>query len=191
MLRKIMLYHNVINSADSRMIKNMVAEQEREREDGSWYMGVENYLHLLNIEVGVVKESSKNVLREILKEKIVNRMTDVLIASKKKLKKMRFLNCETFQLKKYIKFGGGNDALDALKTRLNMRKVYGNYKGDHTLSRMCPYCDDVEDTTEHLIECSVFGATLLTKNDLANDNNIELWRQINEKVAVNMKWRDE
>ena len=38
---------------------------------------------------------------------------------------------------------------------------------------------------------SVFGATLLTKNDLANDNNIELWRQINEKVAVNMKWRDE
>ena len=190
MYRKIMLYHNVINSADSRLIKNMVAEQERERENGSWYMGVENYLQLLNIKVEVVKGSSKDVLRKIVKEKIVNRMRAVMITSKRKFKKMRFLNCENFQLKNYIKFGRGNDVLKALKTRLNMREIYGNYKGDHTLPRMCPYCDEEEDTTEHLIECLVFGETLLTRSDLANDENIEIWRQINEKVAVNMKWRD-
>ena len=65
----------------------MVAEQERERENGSWYMGVENYLQLLNIKVEVVKGSSKDVLRKIVKEKIVNRMRAVMITSKRKLKK--------------------------------------------------------------------------------------------------------
>ena len=190
MYRKIMLYHNIINSADSRLVKNMIEEQEREREDGTWFMGVLSYLQILNIKLEVVRESSKGVLKRIVKERIHERMNRTMIAAKEKYKKMRFLNCDSFELKKYIKFGGGNDALDALKTRLNMREIYGNYKGDFTLPRLCPYCEQEEDTTEHLIECSVFGVTQLNETDLTNDENIKLWKLINEKVAVNMKWRD-
>jgi hypothetical protein len=190
MYRKIMLYHNIINSADSRRIKNMVAEQEREREDGTWFMGVLRYLQTLDINLEIVKDSSKNVLKKIVKRKIIERMNATMIDSKRRYKKMRFLNCEDFKLKNYIKFGRGNDALDALKTRLNMREIYGNYKGDYALQRLCPYCEEEEDTTEHLIDCAVFGPSQFTIEDLANEDNIELWKQINEKVAVNMKWRD-
>ena len=57
-------------------------------------------------------------------------------------------------------------------------------------NQLCPYCEQEEDTTEHLIECSVFGVTQLNETDLTNDENIKLWKLINEKVAVNMKWRD-
>ena len=74
--------------------------------------------------------------------------------------------------------------------RLNMQEIYANYKGNYMLSRMCPYCQEEEDTTEHLICCTSFGPSNFTDEDLRNDKNIELWKQINEQVAVNMKWRD-
>ena len=116
-------------------------------------------------------------------------MNKLMKDSKGRYKKMRFLNCEKFELKEYIKFGNGHDAIQALKTRLNMQEIYGNYKGNYELPRICPHCEEEDDTTEHLITCPVFVPTNIDVDDLQDDGNVELWRQINELVAVNMKWR--
>ena len=153
----------------------MIAEQELSEENvGTWYTGVYEYLQMLKIDVNTVKESSKSTLKDIVKKQITERMAATMKEAKKKYKKMRFLNCEEFKLRQYIKDGEGNDAIQALKTRLNMRELYGNYKGDYTLPRLCPYCQKEEDTTEHLVDCSVFGSTYLTQKDLHDDENVEL-----------------
>ena len=189
MYRKIMLYRNILNSADDRLIKHMVAEQERNEEEGTWFDGVNKYLQLLNMNKEMVREMSKSTLKKLVKKQIVERMNKLMKDSKGRYKKMRFLNCEKFELKEYIKFGNGHDAIQALKTRLNMQEIYGNYKGNYELPRICPHCEEEDDTTEHLITCPVFVPTNIDVDDLQDDGNVELWRQINELVAVNMKWR--
>ena len=45
---------------------------------------------------------------------------------------------------------------EALKVRLNMVNIYGNYKKDLSKKRFCPHCSNERDTTEHLIRCSAF-----------------------------------
>ena len=190
MYRKIMLYHNILNSDESRMVKRVVEEQEREGEEGTWFASVNKCLKQLKMDTNMVKTSSKSVLKKTVKKQIAERMTSIMKEAKDRYKKMRFLNCDVFELKEYVKWGRGKDVLDALKTRLNMQEIYANYKGNYMLSRMCPYCQEEEDTTEHLICCTAFGHSNFTDEDLRNDKNIELWKQINEQVAVNMKWRD-
>ena len=68
-----------------------------------------------------------------------------------------------------------------------MIHIYGNYKGDYQIPRLCPHCHQEDDTTEHLISCTALGTSNLSPEDLLNDDNCELWMQINERVTVNMK----
>ena len=51
-------------------------------------------------------------------------------------------------------------ATQVIKTRLNMIRIYGNYKGDLTLPRPCPLCKMEDDTTEHLVSCQELGITI-------------------------------
>ena len=90
--------------------------------------------------------------------------------------------------KEYIDNMAGSEALKTLKTRLNMQPVYGNYKGDLTKPRLCQYCEEEDDTTEHLVSCNVFGWKF-EKEQLTNEKNTELWLQINQLVDFNLKNR--
>ena len=83
----------------------------------------------------------------------------------------------------------GNDAIQTIKTRLNMLQVYGNYKSDLSKRRLCPHFEEEDDTTEHLVSCNVLNITNVNKNDLYNDEHCELWKQINEAIKVNMENR--
>ena len=94
-----------------------------------------------------------------------------------------------FQLSEYIKWGNGGNVLQTIKTRLNMQEIYENYKGNYELPRVCPHCELKDDTTEHLITCTALGPSNFTAKDLQDDTNTELWRQINERIQANMKWR--
>ena len=63
-----MLYRNILNSADDRLIKHMVAEQERNEEEGTWFDGVNKYLQLLNMNKEMVREMSKSTLKKLVKK---------------------------------------------------------------------------------------------------------------------------
>ena len=80
----------------------------------------------------------------------------------------------------------GQDTLQTIKTRLNMIPIYGNYKSDINKERFCQREDDV---TEHLITCTEWGMSNFKPDDLSNDDNAELWRQINEMIQYNMDCR--
>ena len=80
-------------------------------------------------------------------------------------------------------------SIQTLKTRLNMHRVYGNFKGGYEIPRLCPHCLLEEDTTEHLLLCPYFGQTNLSTEDLHDDTkNVQLWKQINERIEYNLKW---
>jgi hypothetical protein len=83
----------------------------------------------------------------------------------------------------------GSDAMKTLKTRLNMIPIYGNFRGDVCLRRLCVHCKEQEDTTEHLVSCKVFGNNNINPPHLQNDNNEELWKQINELIDSNLRLR--
>ena len=75
----------------------------------------------------------------MVKRKIIEKMKEIVLATKNGSKKIRFTLCKSFELKPYIKFGGGNNSISTLKTRLNMWEVYGNYKGNYKLPRVYPH----------------------------------------------------
>ena len=106
------------------------------------------------------------------------------------MSKLRFLSPpEALETAKYLKCLPGTEALKALKTRLNMQPVYGNFKGDLSKPRLCHHCSKEDDTTEHLLQCEVLK-TELEVMDLFNETDPELWLQINELIEFNLKNRE-
>ena len=188
--RRIMLYHNIVHSEETRLIKKMIEQQEREEEDFSWYVVTKENMKRLEIDITTVKDLSKSQLKNMVKTRITERMKGIAIATKNGSTKMRFSSCSSFQMKSYVKFGDGNSILQTLKTRLNMWEVYGNFKGNYRLPRLCPHCQKEDDTTEHLILCPALGPTNFAAEDIEDEENVELWRQMLERISTNMKWRE-
>ena len=80
-------------------------------------------------------------------------------------------------------------ATQVMKTRLNMLPIYGNYKHDLSLPRPCPLCKREDDTTEHMILCREVGCDNIALEDLFDQDNVELWNQINEVIKHNVEKR--
>jgi hypothetical protein len=74
-------------------------------------------------------------------------------------KKARFVKDDKYETKKYLKGEVGlTTAKKILRTRMNMTKVPGNYKGGG--SGMCTLCEQGEGSTEHYFQCK--SVSLLT-----------------------------
>ena len=65
-------------------------------------------------------------------------------------------------------------------------KFDGNYKHELSLPRLCYYCNEEDDTTEHLVSCKVMGIENLDSEHLHNENDCGLWTQVLEIVRFNM-----
>ena len=96
-------------------------------------MVTKDYLNQLNIEPDSVPQLSKSALKKMVKTRIRERMQEIVLKAKDGSTKMRFSTCNAFESKPYIKFSSGNNAVMALKTKLNMWEIYGNYKGNYKL----------------------------------------------------------
>ena len=187
--RKIMLYHNLQNSSESRLSKKVVNDQKDSEDCDTFYADVRQMAASLGIEMETIHGLMKSQLKTLLKEKISDQMRK-MVEKAKSMKKLRFVKTDPgFTRKRYMIDMEGDEALKTLKIRLNMIEIYGNYKGDVTMRRMCVHCGEEEDTTEHLISCQVFQNSVISPVDLMNDYNKELWRRINELVETNIARR--
>ena len=191
MYRKIMLYHNLHNSPDSRLAKRIVEEQQHMEEKDTFYSDVEEMATVLRIQMETIRLISKSQLKKLVKDQINERMSQLVKKKSLTMKKMRFVKEEAdeFGRKMYLVKMTGAEAMKTLKIRLNMIPIYGNFRGDVYLRRRCVHCGESDDTTEHLISCKVFGNNHFTSSHLQNDQNIELWKQINELVDTNLHLR--
>ena len=104
-------------------------------------------------------------------------------------KKARWIQDDKYERKKYLE--GKVDLTTAkkiLRTRLNMCKLPGNYKGNG--EGKCPLCDEGEGSTEHYFSCKQvrrLGEVWQIKmEDLKSQNIVEMRNIANffEKVEV-------
>ena len=153
MYRKMMLYHNIMHSSEDRLCKRIIADQSHDEEDGTFYDETKKYFQRVNIDIKNVEAMLKSELKKQVKEELNKRMVEVIRKSIH-MTKLRFTSVPNkLEPKKYISSLSGTQALKTLKTRLNMQPIYGNYKGDITKQRLCQYCNEEDDTTEHLLSC--------------------------------------
>ena len=187
--RKIMLYHNLINSSDRRLAKRLILQQRVDEEDDTFYDTVKRMASSLNIDIKDVDNLTKAELKKKVKSRIGEQMVKAI--KQAKMKKLRFIkDPEVFERKKYVQMMDAKAAIEVMKIRLNMIELYGNFKANLTLERLCPLCKRHDDTTEHLITCKEINQNKINVAQLSNEDNPELWRQINELVSLNMEKRE-
>ena len=186
--RKIMLYQNLVQSDDNRLAKNIVVGQKQDAEKDTFYETVKVMTRSLDIDVDSVDAMSKEELKKEIKKQIGKKMV-VVVNNQLHLRKMRFVKEQIdFKRRRYIEEMDAPAAVQVLKTRLNMIPIYGNYKGDLSLSRPCPLCKLEDDTTEHMITCKEIEDSNLSPENLMEEDS-EMWTQINEVIHHNIEKR--
>ena len=186
--RRIMFLQNLLKSDDKRLCKRIVINQRDSEEEGTFYDTTKEKLEKYNIDLEV-ENMTKSELKKKVKDKIDQRMGEIIEKAAKNMTKLHFITEPKLERKEYINETDGMECLHTLKTRLNMLPIYANYKGDLTLDRICTHCNKEEDKTEHLLECEALGNTVLKREDLQNTNNTELWKLMNERTRFNIRCR--
>ena len=186
--RKLMLYHNIMNSDKKRPIKRIIHIQKNEERETTWYRSVEREMEKYDIKTDP-KTVLKSTWKKEVKDKITTKVGEEIREKCKTSKKARNVVNDEFKMKDYLSGKTTfKDARRILSTRLNMNKVPGNYKGNS--EGMCPLCEKEEGNNEHYFKCQkvrvlreVWG---VEKEDLVNQ---ELKKMTNlgffmEKVEV-------
>ena len=147
--KKIMLYHNIITSDSKRLVKDIVEDQIRSPYKDCWGMSIKDICEKYQIEMGEIKQYSKQILKKLIKTKITKEIVERIEEKKLDMTKLRFTNGTG--RKEYIERLKTKEAIMIMKMRLNMIEVKCNYKSKFT-NLNCELCGK-EDTTEHLFEC--------------------------------------
>jgi hypothetical protein len=148
--KKLMLYHNIINSDEDRIAKHLVREQERRGIEECWFGEVKKEASGIGIRLSEdqVKGKLKSEWKKEVKERVQEKVTKDLEEKKKEGKKLRFLRVKGHET--YLNDVHNDDARMAIKIRLNMLEwIEGNF-GKET---KCPLCKQEKDTTEHVFVC--------------------------------------
>ena len=187
--RRIMLMQNILKSDNRRLCKRIALDQKENEEDDTLYQTTKESLEEHSIDINEIANMNKSKLKKMVKDKI-NKKTGMMIdKATKTMTKLRFIESAEFGRKQYVVEMDGYQVIQTIKTRLNMLPIYANYKADIKMDKMCTHCNQAEDTTEHLVECNALGPTILTKDDLGETENAQLWKMINERIHFNMNNR--
>ena len=158
--KRLMLYHNIMNSDDKRVIKHIVREQEASEYEKCWFGNLKKEGEDVGILVkeDLVRGKRKSKWKKEVKEKIELAVKKEMEEKKKYSKKMRFLGRSGSDT--YLNEVYNEDARLAMKIRLNMVDwIGGNFGKDEG----CPVCGG-EDTTEHVFSCGKMAESVTVKN---------------------------
>ena len=153
--KKLMLFHNILNSPDERIIKQVIGEQMKNPRTGTWYNTITLLLKKYNIEMNVTK-TKKSAWKKRVKEQINQVMEEEIRTKCRQLSKGRTISEDKYCMKPYLKELPVEAASLIATTRLHMVKIPCNYG-----NKQCRYCNEVSATTEHYLECP--GTLLLRK----------------------------
>ena len=148
--RKIMLFHNIVQSEDKRLIKEIVQDQLKAPYGQCWTMGIKSICEKYGIDIEKLKAREKKVVKKEIKEKIIKDIEKSVNDKKQEMKKLRWV--KGFGKETYMKDLSTEDAMLIMKTRLNMIEVKSNFRGKYK-TEVCELCEQEEDTTEHLFTC--------------------------------------
>ena len=195
--KRIMMFHNLIHSKESRIARKIVINQMNGQGKGfTWYQGVDEWLDKLELEKEeeAILQIKKSKWKKRLKEKLGEWIKNELEEQKKKMKKLRFTN--TTGRQEYMETCSMSQVKKILELRLNMTELKANYRGKYT-DAVCPACQAEEETTEHVIQCPEYKRLVGHKLDegekpLSSKMNDLQWLKeaanVFQKIEETRKW---
>ena len=147
--RKLMLFHNIKNSDEDRIIKQILTVQESEARGSTWFADVCRILCKYEIELNV-SECLKSTWKKQVKEKISIKVEEEIREKCEELTKTRLLKKDEYKMKQYLQECSLTESTDIMKSRMHMVKLPCNY-GLHR--DKCPLCGQSgKIVTEHYFE---------------------------------------
>ena len=155
--KKLMFYHNIINSDDRRIARKIMEAQMNDPRKGTWVYNLRSIAERYSIDITLVRALRKEKWKKMVKEAVRKGTEEELKKKARTMTKMRTVREGDYTMKEYLKVLSSKEASDVMKIRLHMIQTAKNYQGDDK-SRDCPMCQQEEDTTEHLFECTTLRA---------------------------------
>ena len=186
---RLMLFHNLITSDDSRLGKVIIKSQGGNNEWG-WFAETMKVATELGLERGIVqneedmrkieKSKWKKNIKRLIKEKLEKTSSE----KEKNMRKLRHQCDQKYIRKEYLKEMSVTEAGNTIRRRLEMQDI-GNNRGK---DRKC-ICGEKE-TTEHIIECSkVKFKKEIKKGWLKETEDIKKIRKVNRWIEEYIEWR--
>ena len=158
--RKLMLYHNLVNSDDRRIAKHLIREQQKMDRKGTWLYGVQEIMKYYGVEDNP-QETLKSAWKRMVKQKIRDKTEEKLRKEGENMSKSRTVLVEKYEMKSYLRETTVDQAKQILTARLHMMKIPCNYKAQE--AETCWLCGTTgKIRTEHYYECK--GTTRLQKS---------------------------
>ena len=148
MYKRLMLYHNIVNSNDCREVKKLILEQERRPIGKCWASKVKEDAEELGLKLQTIKKDLKSKAKKKIKaaarNKIKNMMKGITTT------KMRTVTKTKFETKPYLNGSfSADDVSVILQIKLHMLSFKENYRSNN-ISNECRLCGKCEETTEHI-----------------------------------------
>ena len=150
--RSLMLYHNIINSSNDRLVKQIVQEQRAQNHQNTFYGKVRTIAEELNIKLEAVATKKKSEWKRTIKDKVQNKIQERVEREMENKTKLRTVREDKWERKEYSATCDSDLVIDIIKIRLHMWGLKKNYPRKEE-DMKCPICTKKEDTTEHVLEC--------------------------------------
>ena len=177
--RKLMLYHNIIKSKDSRLAKLIWLQQYKFDMPRSFNSNVQSICQTLGLKSNpdhmalLLKSKWKRQVKERIEGYIIKKFQPSL----QSMTKLRFLRDDRLKRKEYVERSSSHLTQKIMSIRLNMCPAKENFRRPNETPLCRLGCEDVENT-EHIICCPVITNERIKNSDLVQDDDIELWRRI-------------
>ena len=145
---RLMLYHNIINSREDRVVKNVILELQKHWVKDSWVEKIKEDAKRIGIELDEFKKLLKSRIKKKIKTMIGRKMQEKI--EEIQTTKMRTVVKTGWGRKKYLDGKFSRDEVsDILKIKLHMTKYKANYKQEGK-THECRLCLKDSETTEHI-----------------------------------------
>ena len=152
---KLMLFHNIVNSSDERIISNIISYQMENPRRGTWYSSIQALLDRYKLKWS--SEIKKSKWKKAVKQHI-NLATEEEIRKGCDTTKGRTVAHGEYKTKQYLREVTVEDAKSILRMRTHMVDIPCNY-GERDSCWLCGKEETIR--TEHYLECP--GTELLRK----------------------------
>ena len=159
--KRLMLYHNLENSSDKRVSKQVIRQQEKYDMANCFYSEILKSAEKIEFKLLDARQVKKSTWKQQVKEKVKRKVWSIMEDKIESMKKLRFLKGEKYGLRKrrYTSECPMWEVTEIMKVRLNMVKIDGNF-GKHD---QCKVCGVYEESTEHILQCGVISEKMGSK----------------------------
>ena len=129
--KRLMLYHNLENSSDKRVAKQVVRQQNKYHMASCFYSEILKNTEKIEFKLLDARQVKKSTWKQQVKKKVKQKVWSIMEDKIESMKKLRFLKGENgLRKRRYTSECRMWEVTEIMKVRLNMVKIDGNF-GKH------------------------------------------------------------